>query len=256
MKLKRIGNEELYNLYESSPLEQFVINPIIPFILNKNIDLTISNSILYMILAIVILLSLFIYSKNNKIIINKYYFYFIKITLFLEKQILDIISLNNNKYFPFIFILSFFILINNLIGLIPYSFTPTSQIIITFLMSSAIIIGITIIGIMIHKHKFIGIFIPKGLPLGIIPIITLIEIISYLSRIISLSIRLTANIVAGHTILNIISSFGFTYNLLGKLFIIPVLFIILILELGVSIIQAIVFGILISTYLKDVLNLH
>jgi len=114
-----------------------------------------------------------------------------------------------SRYLPFLLSLFFFILSNNLLGLIPYSFTLTAQIIITITMSLSIIIGVTIIGLLKHKVKFINLFIPAGLDnmKFLIPFIFLIEIISYLIRIISLSVRLTANMVSGHTLLNIISYF-------------------------------------------------
>jgi ATP synthase subunit 6 len=121
----------------------------------------------------------------------------------------------------------------------------------------SIIIGVTLIGIIQHKFKFINLFIPKGINKFIIPIISFIEIISYISRIVSLSIRLTANMVAGHTILSIISSFGLYLSLsFNVLLIVPIIILILILELGVAIIQAYVFAILTTTYIKDTLILH
>jgi ATP synthase subunit 6 len=172
-------------------------------------------------------------------------------------HILQLLSIKGNFYYPLIINLLIFILFNNLLGLIPYSFTSTSQIIITLLLSVSIIIGVTIIGIIKHKFKFIYLFIPKGLSIFITPIISFIEIISYLSRVISLSIRLTANMVAGHTILTIISSFGLYFSLSFNIFfLIPLLLIILILEIGVAIIQAYVFAILTTTYIKDSLFLH
>ena len=144
--------------------------------------------------------------------------------------------------------------------LIPYSFTTTSHIIITLLISTSVIIGITIIGIYKHKYKFINLFIPSGLNQGItkyiIPLIFIIEIISYISRIISLSVRLTANMISGHLLLHIVTNFGLHLSLF--LFFLPILllFPLYILELGVAFIQSYVFTILIISYIKDVEYLH
>lgn len=240
--------ENMIYINESSPLEQFSIL-FLPFI-------HLPNSILFSLFALFIFIATYYLSKNNNIIINQYQYFLVLFTESLNKVFMPILSLYNQQYFPFVFNFTLFILLNNLIGLIPYSFTPTSQLIITFLMSSSVIIGITILGLIIHKHRFIQLFMPKGIPIAILPIIMIIEIISYISRVVSLSIRLTANMVAGHTILNIISSFGFSFHFILQTLIIPMIIVIFSLEIGVSIIQAIVFGILISTYIRDIKILH
>lgn len=246
------------NWIMNSPLEQFNINYYY-IISNKLIDISISNYVIMLIIAGNILMYLFYIgiNKEGKIITSKITYLLITLYRNAYNFIIDIITIRGNKYYPIIINIFIFILINNIIGLIPYSITTTSQIIVTFILSNSIIIGVTIIGILEHSYKFINLFIPKGISIYILPLITIIEIISYISRIISLSLRLTANMIAGHTIIYIISSFGLLLSLFNKIvLIIPILILILILEIGVSIIQAFVFSILTATYIKNALELH
>src|ERR1700761_2084 len=174
-------------------------------------------------------------------------------------------QINANKgqmFFPFIFSLFIYILINNLVGMIPYSFAPTSHFIITFSLSFTVVIGATILGFQTHALKFFSLFVPSGCPLGLLPLLVLIEFISYLSRCVSLGLRLGANVLSGHMLLNILG--GFTFNIMsnGVIFfilgLIPLLFIIAFsgLEIGIAFIQAQVFVVLSSAYIKDGLDLH
>lgn len=169
---------------------------------------------------------------------------------------------NGQIYFPFIYSLFIFILINNLIGMIPYSFASTSHFILTFSLSFTVVLGATILGFNKHGLKFFSLLVPAGCPLALVPLLVFIEFISYLSRNISLGLRLAANITAGHMLLNILS--GFTFNIInsGILFaiigLVPLAFIIAFsgLELGIAVIQAQVFVVLTSAYIKDSLDLH
>jgi F-type H+-transporting ATPase subunit a len=155
-----------------------------------------------------------------------------------------------------------FILINNVIGLIPYSFASTSHFILTFALSFTIVLGSTILGFIKHGLKFFSLLVPAGCPLVLLPFLVMIEFISYLARNISLGLRLAANILSGHMLLTILA--GFTYNIMtsGVIFfilgLIPLTFIIGFtgLEIGISIIQAQVFVVLSSAYIKDGLDLH
>src|SRR5690348_12281615 len=165
-------------------------------------------------------------------------------------------------FFPSISALFMFILINNLIGMVPYSFAPTSHFILTFFLSFTVVIGATILGFQIHALKFFSLLVPSGCPLGLLPLLVLIEFISYLSRNVSLGLRLAANILSGHMLLNILS--GFTYNIMTSniiyffLGLLPLSFIIAFagLELAIAFIQAQVFVVLSSSYIKDGLDLH
>lgn len=174
-------------------------------------------------------------------------------------------QINDNKgqiYFPFIYVLFIFILINNLIGMIPYSFASTSHFILTFSISFTVVIGATILGFNKHGLRFFSLFVPSGCPLALIPLLVLIEFISYLARAVSLGLRLAANVLSGHMLLNILG--GFTYNIMNSGFIyfflglVPLAFIIAFsgLELGIALIQAQVFVVLTSSYIKDGLDLH
>ena len=155
-----------------------------------------------------------------------------------------------------------FILINNLIGMIPYSFVSTSHFILTFTFSFTVVLGTTILGFQIHKLKFFSLFVPTGCPLGLLPLLVIIETISYLARNISLGLRLAANIMSGHMLLNILS--GFTYSIMTSGFfffilgLLPLAFIIAFsgLELAIAFIQAQVFVVLSCSYIKDGLELH
>merc|ERR1712098_1030039 len=160
-------------------------------------------------------------------------------------------------FFPFIYIL-----INNLVGMVPYSFAPTSHFILTFSISFTIVLGATILGFQKHGLEFFSLLVPSGCPLGLLPLLVLIEFISYLSRNVPLGLRLGANILSGHMLLNILS--GFTYNIMSNgliyffLGLIPLLFILAFsgLEIGIAFIQAQVFVVLSASYIKDSLDLH
>lgn len=174
-------------------------------------------------------------------------------------------QINNNQgqiYFPFIYTLFLFILINNLIGMIPYSFASTSHFILTFGLSFTIVLGSTILGFKKHGLELFSLFVPAGCPIALLPLLVLIEFISYLARNISLGLRLAANILSGHMLLNILS--GFTYNIMNSgliyffLGLLPLTFILAFsgLELGIAFIQAQVFVVLSCSYIKDGLDLH
>ena len=165
-------------------------------------------------------------------------------------------------YFPFIYTLFIFVLINNLIGMVPYSFASTGHFALTFALSFTIVLGATILGFQRHGLKFFSLFVPSGCPLPLLPLLVLIEFISYLSRNVSLGLRLAANILSGHMLLNILA--GFTYNIMnsGLIFfvlgLLPLAFIIAFsgLELGIAFIQSQVFVVLSCSYIKDALELH
>jgi len=145
---------------------------------------------------------------------------------------------------------------------VPYSFAPTSHFIVTFSLSFTVVIGATILGFQTHALKFFSLLVPSGCPLGLLPLLVLIEFISYLARNVSLGLRLAANVLSGHMLLNILG--GFTYNIMSNgivyffLGLLPLLFIIAFsgLEIGIAFIQAQVFVVLSSSYIKDGLDLH
>ena len=127
---------------------------------------------------------------------------------FLLAMVLENIGVNGQKYFTFVFSLFVFLLISNVFGMIPYSFTTTSHIIVTLFLSTGVFISIGIIGVRKHKIKFLGLFLPAGAPLALFPILIGIETMSYLIRIISLSVRLFANMMSGHILLKVLLGFA------------------------------------------------
>jgi F-type H+-transporting ATPase subunit a len=185
----------------------------------------------------------------------------------VQDTIFSIVTSQINKfsgqiYYPFILSLFMFILINNLIGMVPYSFSTTSHFVLTFSISFTVVFGATILGLQKHKLVFFSLFVPAGCPLALVPVLVLIEFISYLARNVSLGLRLAANVLSGHMLLNILSGFTFKIMSSGILFFIlgllPLSFIIAFsgLELAIAFIQAQVFVVLTCGYIKDALDLH
>jgi F-type H+-transporting ATPase subunit a len=159
-------------------------------------------------------------------------------------------------FFPFVFSLFMIVLMGNMLGMIPYSFTYTSHIIVTGALALLVFFGVTIMGFVRHGVHFFSLFVPKGLPAPIVPLVAVIEVISYCSRPISLSVRLFINMMAGHTILKVVAGFSI---LMGAAFgILPMLFNVALigLEVMIAFIQAYVFAILSCVYIKDAIELH
>lgn len=249
-----------------SPLDQFEIRNLLsldaPILGNFSISIT--NISLYLIIGGYLSFILTVISSNsNRIVPNSWSISQESIFATVHSIVVSQINEKNGQiYFPFIYVLFIFILINNLIGMIPYSFASTSHFILTFSLSFTIVLGATILGLNKHGFKFFSLFVPSGCPLGLIPLLVLIEFISYLARNVSLGLRLAANILSGHMLLNILS--GFTYNIMTSGFIffflglLPLAFIIAFsgLEIGIAFIQAQVFVVLSCSYIKDALELH
>jgi len=175
---------------------------------------------------------------------------------FVAKMINDTAGSGAKSFFPFIFTLFMFILFCNMVGMLPYSFTVTSHIIVTFMLAAIVFIGVTIIGFIKHGIKYLELFVPKDVPIVLLPLIIIIEIISYLARPVSLSVRLFANMLAGHTMLKVFGGFVISLGLLGGW--LPLGFSVALtgLEILIAFLQAYVFAILTCIYLNDALNLH
>ena len=205
---------------------------------------------------------LFFYSFSNLLIAKGYLWFVQNIFIFSRMLILENIGAKNIKYLSLIFYLFIFLLISNLLGMVPYSFTITGQFIFTFAIALIFFFGITLIGFMIHRERFFGLFLPEGSPVVILPALVLIELISYIARVFSLSIRLFANMMAGHTLLNILAWFCWGMLLVGGLwfniafFPLIIIFLVTGLEMAIAFLQAYVFSILICIYLNDSINLH
>ena len=238
-------------------MHQFNVHKIGPEIKINGIDLSFTNSSLFMLLsAIFILLFLLFGTKEKKIIPGKIQLISEMLYNFIGKMINDTAGKKAKPYFPFIFSLFIFVLFCNMIGMLPYSFTVTSHIIVTLAFAMFIFIGVTILGFVIHGFKYLKIFVPSGVPIVLLPIIMIIEIISYLSRPISLSVRLFANMMAGHTMLKVFGGFVISLGLVAGW--LPLTFSVALtgLEILVAFLQAYVFAILTCIYLNDALNLH
>jgi len=250
----------------SSPLDQFEIRDLVSLnaAILSNLNISLTNIGLYLILSVLITLIIHVIATNyNKLISNNWSISQESIYATIHSIVVNQINANKGQiYFPFIYALFIFILVNNLIGMIPYSFASTSHFILTFSISFTVVLGATILGFQKHGLEFFSLFVPAGCPLALLPLLVLIEFISYLARNVSLGLRLAANILSGHMLLNILS--GFTYNIMTSGFIffflglIPLAFIIAFsgLELGIALIQAQVFVVLTSSYIKDALDLH
>ena len=241
----------------TNPMHQFQVYKIGPEIKLGNLDLSFTNASLFMLIsALTIALLLFFGSKNKNIIPNKIQLIAELIYNFISKMISDTAGSKAKPYFPFIFSLFMFVLFCNMIGMLPYAFTVTSHIIVTLVMALFIFISVTIIGFIKHGLKYLNIFVPKGVPIVLLPLITIIEIISYLSRPVSLSVRLFANMMAGHTMMKVFGGFVISLGLLGGW--LPLSFSVALtgLEILVAFLQAYVFAILTCIYLNDALNLH
>ena len=253
-------------IWNNSPLDQFVIRNLLGIKADilGNIQLSLTNIGLYIIITTIIIFVYYLLATNyNRTTPNEWSLSIETIYATVFSIVANQINANKGQmFFPLISALFIYILVNNLVGMVPYSFAPTSHFILTFSISFTIVIGATILGFQIHALKFFSLFVPSGCPLGLLPLLVLIEFISYLSRNVSLGLRLGANILSGHMLLNILA--GFTYNIMSTGFIyfflglLPLLFILAFsgLEIGIAFIQAQVFVVLSSSYIKDSLELH
>jgi len=248
-----------------SPLSQFEVTSLIglnaPILGHLNISLT--NIALYTCFILLIVVGLHFYGNNeSKLIPNKWSISLESSYASLNSMVREQIGSHNEVYMPFIYSLFFFILVGNLISNIPYSFAVTASGVVSIGLSLTIFIGVTILAFYIHGIKFFSFFVPAGTPLGLVPLLVLIELLSYSARALSLGVRLFANIVAGHTLLKILSTYLyqlFTGSLIvAVITLIPfAIFLALVgLEIAVSLIQAFVFTLLVCSYLKDAIELH
>lgn len=247
-----------------SPLEQFQIIKIVPMSLGV-FDFSITNSSLFAFLT-VFLSSLFFSISNHNARLIPFHMQTIleNIYSFVFSLATENIRKHGQSLFPLLFTLFTFILFANLVGMVPYSFTITSHVIVTFTLSMSIFVTINIIGVRLHGIAFLGLFLPGGCPLPMAPFLILIELVSYLSRVFSLALRLFANMMAGHTLLKILAGFSWSMFTNGQnsvlmcLHFIPFLVIVPIigLELAVAFLQAYVFTVLSCIYFNDAISLH
>jgi F-type H+-transporting ATPase subunit a len=175
---------------------------------------------------------------------------------FIAHMIRDNVGTEGRKYFGFIFTLFMFVFAGNLLGLVPFSFTYTSHIIVTFAMAAVVFVGVTVIGFVKHGIKFFGFFLPTGVPIFMAPLLVPIEVLSYLTRPISLALRLFANMTAGHTMLKVFAGFIAPLGIIGGIVPLGLVTALTGLELIIAFLQAYVFTILSCVYLHDALHMH
>jgi F-type H+-transporting ATPase subunit a len=240
---------------EIQPLEQFTIERLIPLHIGR-LDVSYTNSALMMTIAVVLITALMVLpSRRAALVPGRWQ----SVAEMMYEFVADMVDTNAGHgardFLPFVFTLFLFILFSNLLGLIPYSFTVTSHIIVTFALAAVVFIGVTIVGVVRHGWHFFRLFVPEGVPLVLLFLLVPIELLSYFIRPFTLSIRLFANMLAGHTMLAIFGGFAAGVGLLA-FFPLAINIALVGLELLVAVLQAYVFAILTCLYLRDALHLH
>lgn len=245
----------------NSPLEQFEVVSLLPFFFFK-LDLSFTNASLIIFFSFFFFVFFiqtlairggFLFSSRWQIIVESFY-------VFTSGLLLENLGQKGQQFYPFVFTLFVVLLLWNIIGIVPYSYTVTSQLIITFMLSSLVWFGKLFLGFRIHGVKLFGILLPSGLPFGIVPFFVLVELISFIIPLGALGIRLFANIMAGHILLKVLVGFCWSmllaYGVFFFLHFIPmvVVFLLLFLETAVAFIQAYVFTMLSCLYIGDILR--
>jgi len=241
---------------KDSPLKQFEINTISEIELG-GYNLSFTNSSFAMLLTVLVITLFLTLTVNTRSIIpSRLQLISEMMYNFIAQLLSDTVGDNGKRYFPFVFSLFMFVLVGNMIGMVPYQFTFTSHIIVTFALAAVVFIGVTILGFLNHGSKFFSFFIIPGVPFYMHPLLIPIEVISYLSRPISLSVRLFANMLAGHTLLKVFAGFVVTMPFFTGAF--PLAFIVALtgLEILIAFLQAYVFAILTCLYINDAYHLH
>jgi len=243
-----------------SPLEQFEIVLLHPLRLFNLFDVSLTNSSLYMFFTTFFILFFLFYGIYKATIYPVSYWQSLVETVyeFIFDMLRQQTGLQGQQYFPILFLTFLFILFSNLLGLMPFGFTTTGHIIVTFTLALSFNLGLLLTGFVLHGIKFLKLFVPSNVPVLLIPLITVIEIVSYSIRTFSLSLRLFANMMAGHTLLNILSSFvlGIWNTSYAVFALVPFILVlaITVLEFGIAFLQAYVFVILLCIYLNDALH--
>ncbi|MDR0632432.1 MAG: F0F1 ATP synthase subunit A [Holosporaceae bacterium] len=237
------------------PLHQFVISPIFGFRVG-GVDLSFTNSSLAVFMTFALICIVFTVCLSSKKLIPNRAQALVEMTYVLVAGLIDAnVGKKGRRYFPFVFSVFLFVLFGNLVGLIPYMFTFTSHIIATFTVAIIVFLFITILGIVLHGFDFLSLFAPKGVPKFLLPILVPVEMISYLTRPVSLAVRLFANMMAGHTMMKVFAGFVAMVGVYG---IAPIAVNVILtgFEVIVAILQAYIFTILTCVYLNDAIHLH
>lgn len=238
-----------------NPMEQFEVKRIFPFEL-LGYDLSFTNASMMMAINLLaIFFILIISARRVNIIPSRMQMVGESIYGLIDDMILGTAGRDAKKYMPFIFSLFMFILTCNLLGMLPFSFTVTSHIIVTFAMAIVVFVGVTIIGFARHGFHYLSLFLPSGTPMVMAPLMIFTELFAYMVRPVSLSVRLAANMTAGHIVMKVIASFVIMAGIAGVL---PfaLLFALTGFEIFVAVLQAYIFTILSCVYLTDAIKLH
>ena len=239
-----------------SPLDQFEINPLVNFEVG-GVNLAFTNSSVSMVITVLFITLFLTLTVNPRSIVPSRMQLISELCYnFIAQLLNDTVGDQGKRYFPFVFSIFMFVLIGNMVGMIPYQFTFTSHIIVTFALATVVFIGVTILGFVNHGIRFFTFFYIPGVPFYMHPLLIPIEVISYLSRPISLSVRLFANMLAGHTLLKVFA--GFVVSMPFFTGILPLTFIVALtgLEILIAFLQAYVFAILTCLYINDAYHLH
>nr|WP_200858580.1 F0F1 ATP synthase subunit A [Pacificimonas flava] len=246
----------------AGPLEQFEINPVYPIEVG-GYDLSFTNSAVWMVAALVFIWAfMFFGMRKAELVPGRWQAAVESIYEFVHGMVDQNIGPNGRKYVPFIFTLFIFILVANVAGLLPYAFTVTSHLAVTFAFAALIFLMCIVIGIARHGFHWFSYFLPPGTPGWLIPLMIFIEIVSFISRPITLSVRLFANMTAGHILLKVFAGFVISLGLAGGVWaavgVLPLIMNIALyaLELLVAVVQAYVFALLATVYLNDSINLE
>lgn len=238
-----------------SPLAQFEIKRLVPMEIG-GIDISFTNSALFMVIAVLGITLLMTVSMRGRAMVPGRLQSIAELSYeFIANMLKENVGSAGRQYFPFIFSLFMFILFANLIGMIPFTFTVTSHIIVTFALALVVFIGVTVIGFARHGLHFLSFFVPPGVPKPLLVLLVPIEVLSYFIRPVSLSVRLFANMMAGHTMLKVFAGFVVALGVLGGWA--PLAFVVALtgLEIGIAFLQAYVFTILSCLYLNDAIHM-
>ncbi|MDA9163362.1 F0F1 ATP synthase subunit A [Rickettsiaceae bacterium] len=239
-----------------SPLDQFKVKELVNIELFGH-DVSITNSSMFMILAgLAIVLYFAIAFKGKKLIPTKLQLSGEIVYGMISSMLDQNVGEGGLKYVPLIFTLFLFILTCNLLGMIPYGFTVTSHISVTFALAMMIFLLVTLLGLYLHGWHFFSLFLPAGTPWWLAPLMIVIELFAYLARPVSLSLRLAANMVAGHVLLKVMAGFVVSMAIYWKFLPIPFIVVLIGFEIFVAVLQAYIFAILSCVYLNDAVNLH
>jgi F-type H+-transporting ATPase subunit a len=246
----------------ADPIHQFIIKPLIPFEIG-GFDLSFTNSALWMVIgAVVSVLFLTLASKKQAMVPGRLQVFSEMLYEFIAGMVRDNIGSHGRQYFPLVFTLFMVVLMGNVLGLIPYSFTYTSHLIVTGTLALIVFMSVTLFGFLNNGLGFLRLFAPPGVPLALQFLLVPIELLSFIVRPFTLSFRLFANMMAGHLVLKVFAGFSVMFLSLGIVGIVPGLLpmflnvLLYMLELLVALLQAYVFTILTCIYLKDTVDLH